>query len=634
MTRQQLDSLLSDIATVRIGVVGDFCLDAYWDLDPGLSEPSIETGLATRAVRRQRYSLGGAGNVVANLVAMGVKRVCAFAVVGSDPFGREMVRILAGHGVDTAGVLVQEEGWETPVYVKPIESGREQNRIDFGNANALAPAVGEALVAKLRAARAGLDLLVVNQQLAHGIHTERFRAALAQLLAERGPGAGSAIVDSRAWSDVYGGAVRKINDREALRLRGEAWDGEEPVPRERAAAAAEHLFARWGEPVFITRGARGMLVRDREGLHEVPGLLILGRIDSVGAGDAALAGIAAALAARRGCLEAAELGNLAAGVTVQKLLITGTASPDEIRAMGTDPDYVHEPELAADPRRARMHAGTEIEVVSGLPTGRRITHAIFDSDGTISTLREGWERIMEPMMIRAVLGEGWTQAEQGLSDRVRARVRDYIDSTTGVQTLVQMQGLVRMVREFAVVPAAGVKDESGYKAVYNEELLAMVRARLAKLERGELSVQDYTLKGSLELLAGLRAAGVRLYLASGTDQEDAAAEAAALGFARFFDGGIRGSVGDVRVEAKKIVIDSILAEIGGGDGIVVFGDGPVEIRETKKRAGYAVGVASDEPRRHGLNPAKRARLVRAGADLVVPDFTQWRSLLELFGIDA
>jgi phosphoglycolate phosphatase-like HAD superfamily hydrolase len=138
------------------------------------------------------------------------------------------------------------------------------------------------------------------------------------------------------------------------------------------------------------------------------------------------------------------------------------------------------------------------------------------------------------------------------------------------------------------------------------------------------------------MLRGLRAAGVHLYLASGTDQEDAASEAGALGFADLFDGGIRGSVGDVRVEAKKVVIDSILAQIGGGGahGIVVFGDGPVEIRETKKKGGYAVGVASDEPRRYGLNPAKRARLIRAGADIVVPDFVQWKAILALFGVRA
>ncbi|HEY9593499.1 MAG TPA: hypothetical protein VHE79_03420, partial [Spirochaetia bacterium] len=72
-----------------------------------------------------------------------------------------------------------------------------------------------------------------------------------------------------------------------------------------------------------------------------------------------------------------------------------------------------------------------------------------------------------------------------------------------------------------------------------------------------------------------------------------------------------------------------------GEGTVVtFGDGPVEMRETKRRGGIAVGVASDELRRFGWNMRKRARLIRAGADLVVPDFAQWKTLLGVLGVKA
>jgi hypothetical protein len=68
------------------------------------------------------------------------------------------------------------------------------------------------------------------------------------------------------------------------------------------------------------------------------------------------------------------------------------------------------------------------------------------------------------------------------------------------------------------------------------------------------------------------------------------------------------------------------------DGLVMFGDGPVEIRETRRSHGLAIGVASDEVRRFGLNPAKRARLIRAGADLIIPDFSQAPALLRTLGI--
>jgi rfaE bifunctional protein kinase chain/domain len=633
MDRQRLVKLLSDIRGVRIGVIGDFCLDAYWTMDASLSEISIETGLATRPVRAQRYSLGGAGNVVNNLVAMGVSRVSAFGLVGSDPFGREMLRVLRAIGVDVAAMLVQEKGWDTPVYIKPVEGETEQGRIDFGNANTLDPERGRKLLDALKARLGALDLVIVNQQLIHGIHTEAFRAGLADLIAgARAP----FICDSRAFSDSYTGAMRKLNDREALRLCGREWSSDDPVSRRDAQSAADSLFERWKTAVFLTRGSRGMLVRDADGMHEVPGLQILGRIDTVGAGDSGLAGIAAALAAGTDAREAATLGNFVAGVTVQKLFTTGTASPDEILAIGSDPAYIHRPELADDPRAAVFHDGTEIEVISTPGSRPRVTHAIFDNDGTVSTLREGWEKVMEPVMIRAILGERWKEAEEPLYRRVEDRVREYIDITTGVQTLVQMHGLVDMVREFDVIPAGQVRDAVGYKALYNEELLAMVNRRLAKLKCGELCVEDYTMKGALPLLHSLHATGVKLYLASGTDEQDVVSEAQALGYANLFDGRIYGSVGDVKVEAKRVVLERILAEIGRDRAatIVTFGDGPVEIRETKRRGGLAVGVASDEVRRFGWNMRKRARLIRAGADLVVADFSQWRELLDLVGMPA
>jgi phosphoglycolate phosphatase-like HAD superfamily hydrolase len=243
---------------------------------------------------------------------------------------------------------------------------------------------------------------------------------------------------------------------------------------------------------------------------------------------------------------------------------------------------------------------------------------------------------MEPVMIRAILGEGWKTAEERVFLTVRDRVREYIDSTTGVQTLVQMHGLVEMVREFGIVPSAEVKDPRGYKDLYNEELLAMVSRRIAKLRRRELCVADFTLKGAIPLLKALHAAGVKLHLASGTDEHDSVAEAEALGHAALFEGNIHGAVGDVNVEAKKVVLEKILSEIGTEEArtLVTFGDGPVEIRETKRRGGYAVGVASDELRRFGWTMRKRTRLIRAGADLVVPDFSQWRSLCRVLGVRA
>jgi phosphoglycolate phosphatase-like HAD superfamily hydrolase len=164
--------------------------------------------------------------------------------------------------------------------------------------------------------------------------------------------------------------------------------------------------------------------------------------------------------------------------------------------------------------------------------------------------------------------------------------------------------------------------------------MGLVRDRSAKLRRGELDVADFTVKKAPEFLRALHAAGVKLYLASGTDEKDVVAEAEALGYAALFEGRIYGAVGDVTKEAKRMVLDRIAKDIGAAPGLcmVTFGDGPVEIRETRKRGGLAVGVASDEICRYGLNPAKRGRLIRAGAHLVVPDYSQMDELLGLLGV--
>jgi len=142
------------------------------------------------------------------------------------------------------------------------------------------------------------------------------------------------------------------------------------------------------------------------------------------------------------------------------------------------------------------------------------------------------------------------------------------------------------------------------------------------------------MKNSVALLTRLREAGITLYLASGTDEDDVKNEAAIMGYKDLFNGGIFGSVGDVTKEAKKMVLDRILNTIGDSASgeLVTFGDGPVEIRETHKRGGITVGVASNEQRRFGLNESKRTRLIKAGADVIVPDFSQMPILLSLLNI--
>jgi|WetSurSiteA1Bulk_404760.scaffolds.fasta_scaffold04228_2 rfaE bifunctional protein kinase chain/domain len=632
MKPELLKEILEKIKSAKIAIIGDFCLDAYWFVDKSKSEISIETGRPTEPVRLQKYSLGGAGNVANNLASMQIRDIRVFGVIGNDPFGTEMISIMKKAGINTTNMLIQEGNWSTHVYIKPHIGEEEQNRIDFGNFNRLSDDTADKLIHNLKEESEKVDLVIINQQVLSGIHTEYFRMKLVEVINSFPDKI--FIADSRNFTDYYNGAYRKMNDSEAINLCHIRKGAVDTVPYSDVISAAEQLYERYRKPLFITRGSRGSVVTDDKGISEISSLMIIGRTDTVGAGDSYLAGAAAALAAGYSLETAGELGTFTAGVTVQKLFQTGTASPEEIFETGSNPDFIYQPEIAEDIRQARYFNNTEIEIVNKVPADLKIKYAIFDNDGTISTLREGWEQIMAPMMIKAILGEKYLEADESTYSKVRSAVNQLIDKTTGVQTLKQMKILAGLVAEFGFVPEDQILNEFGYKEIYNDALIEMVRKREEKLQKGELSIEDLVIKNAHFFIKTLYDKGIKLYLTSGTDEEDVRHEAAVLGYDSLFEGRIFGATGDINMEAKKIVLDKILDSIGESEAasIVTFGDGPVEIRETHKRGGITAGIASNELGRYGLNLKKRTRLIQAGADIIAPDFSQHEILFGLLNI--
>ncbi|HUT34330.1 MAG TPA: HAD family hydrolase [Planctomycetota bacterium] len=264
-----------------------------------------------------------------------------------------------------------------------------------------------------------------------------------------------------------------------------------------------------------------------------------------------------------------------------------------------------------------------IELLNSSTEMGRVRHGLFDFDGTISVIREGWERVMAPMMVETIAGEAGDP-----DGAIRREVEHYVDESTGLQTILQMDWLVKRVARHRGAGAALSAEE--YKAIYNRRLLGAIRGRLGGLERGKAAREELMIAGAEDFVRALAERGVTLYVASGTDVEDVRHEAAALGVAHYFRGGIFGAVGASRACSKAAVIRDILETHGlEGPELLVVGDGPVEIREGKARGAVTVGVASDEVRRRGLNPRKRERLVAAGADIVIPDFTAGEALLAL-----
>jgi rfaE bifunctional protein kinase chain/domain len=328
MEMERLTDLLKNIRKVRVAVVGDYCVDAYWIVDPSLSGVSNETGKTTLPVREQTYSLGGAGNIVSNLAALGVGSIRSVGVVCPDLFGKEMTRLLSATGANTSGMILQEGEWATPVYGKPYLRGEEQSRLDFGVCNRMRPVTEARVLDALENVVRSVDAVVVNQQLAQGLYSERVIQGINEN-ASRNPQK-VFLVDSRDRNHCFRGVAFRMNAHEAARVCGEAVPAEENVPLQDVVRYAQRIQGAGGRPAFISRGACGSLVCEKGQVQIIPGIPLPEEIDPVGAGDAAASALTAALAAGASPVEAAELGNLASAVTVTKLRRTGTASPEEI----------------------------------------------------------------------------------------------------------------------------------------------------------------------------------------------------------------------------------------------------------------------------------------------------------------
>jgi phosphoglycolate phosphatase-like HAD superfamily hydrolase len=266
--------------------------------------------------------------------------------------------------------------------------------------------------------------------------------------------------------------------------------------------------------------------------------------------------------------------------------------------------------------------GTAIEIVRSRRPARPPEHALFDFDGTLSLIREGWMDIMVPMLAGHLLPVAKPDETPG---DITALVRDFVTQLTGKQTIYQMIRLAEEIRLRGGAPRAPLD----YKAEYHDLLMARIAARRRGLSDGSVPRENLRVAGSLEILTGLRERGVAIYIASGTDEEYVLEEARLLGLDTFAPGRIYGAQADFASFSKERVIQRILTENRvDGTSLLAFGDGYVEIADSKAVGGFAVAVASDETARSGRCDAwKRERLIGAGADIVIPDYRETQHLL-------
>lgn len=331
MQRERLADLLAAFPSKRIAVVGDFCMDIYWHADMTRSQLSRETPRFPLPIVDETFSGGAAANVAWNVAELGVGTVQAIAVFGDDWRGRELSRLLEErHGVDLSHV-VTAPGRVTPAYAKPIRHGiaseQEDSRLDFENATPTPRELEDAILGHLAEAMAGLDALIVGNQMRHSLISPRVRDGILRLAGQHPRVV--VLVDSRDAIGEFRGVMVKPNELEAARVFHPDIAPAD-ITHDVIVGCGRRLAQRAGKPVFLTIGEAGALVFDGDRVDAVPAYPASPPLDTVGAGDTFMAALAAALASGAPPAEAADLACLAASLTVRKLGVTGAASPAEL----------------------------------------------------------------------------------------------------------------------------------------------------------------------------------------------------------------------------------------------------------------------------------------------------------------
>lgn len=264
-----------------------------------------------------------------------------------------------------------------------------------------------------------------------------------------------------------------------------------------------------------------------------------------------------------------------------------------------------------------------LQVTPGFQARPRISHVAFDFDGTISLIRQGWPEVMVPMLVELL-----PRIDGDTDEGVRRMLYDDIMELNGKQTIYQMIQFAERVKERGGKP----EEPVWYKREYLRRLDERIGDRVAGLREGSVSRDQWLVHRVTEMLDKLRKRGAVCYLLSGTDEEYVREEAALLGVDSHFEGRIYGARDDFQSFSKKIAMDRMFKEhCITGENLLSFGDGYVEIENTKQLGGLAVAVASDEANNGSGNVDewKRQRLLGVGADIVIADYRDSALLLEL-----
>ncbi len=270
---------------------------------------------------------------------------------------------------------------------------------------------------------------------------------------------------------------------------------------------------------------------------------------------------------------------------------------------------------------------SQIEIVKDSISRGNVQHVLFDFDGTISLIREGWQQVMIPMGVEFLKETGTDESD----DELYQVVEEFVTRLTGKQTIYQMIELANEVEK----RGGKAKEALEYKHIYLDRLWQRIKDRVNGLKEGRLEPKDFVVPGAYELLEAIKSTGVNMYLASGTDLPYVQDEASVLNVSHYFENHIYGALDNYKDFSKRMIIQKIIKDNNlSGPQLLTFGDGYVEIEDTKSVDGIAVGVASDEVGKTNVDEWKRNRLIQANADMIIPHFREYSKIISyLFNED-
>ena len=324
MADADLVSLVEKLPATRLVCVGDVMLDHY--VYGSVERVSPEAPIPVLRVERETRTLGGAGNVLRNLQALGLSP-CFVSVVGNDAAGREL-SLLAG-GTDGAEVhLLQEPGRTTTIKTRYVAGTQQLLRADRERVVPVAASVREDLLRVLDHAAAGHRVTVLSDY-AKGVLGDGVAAAAIAIARAAGH---VVVVDPKGtnYAPYRGASILKPN-------RGElAAATKLPVGSEAEVTAAARALIDDFElgAVLVSLSQEGMLLIEAGGAVHRLAAEAREVFDVSGAGDTVVAVLGAALGAGASLLDAARLANIAAGIVVGKVG-TATASADEVKGLAT-----------------------------------------------------------------------------------------------------------------------------------------------------------------------------------------------------------------------------------------------------------------------------------------------------------